>query len=91
MDYDQDGRLQKVYQASGSPTTTYTYNATTGRLSSIADPAQSTLGIGGLLPPASWVSSLSAITRGEKRGRPSPATRRGDLGLELGDAPTHSG
>jgi RHS repeat-associated protein len=42
MDYDQDGRLQKVYQASGSPTTTYTYNATTGRLSSIADPAGTT-------------------------------------------------
>jgi YD repeat-containing protein len=42
MDYDQDGRLNKVYQASGSPTTTYTYNATTGRLSSIADPAGTT-------------------------------------------------
>jgi RHS repeat-associated protein len=42
MDYDQDGRLQKVYQASGSPTTTYAYNATTGRLSSIADPAGTT-------------------------------------------------
>jgi YD repeat-containing protein len=42
MDYDQDGRLQKVYQASGSPTTTYAYNATTGRLSSITDPAGTT-------------------------------------------------
>jgi RHS repeat-associated protein len=42
MDYDQDGRLQKVYQASGSPTTTYTYNGTTGRLSSITDPAGTT-------------------------------------------------
>ena len=30
MDYDNDGRLWKVYQAASQPTTTYTYHATTG-------------------------------------------------------------
>jgi YD repeat-containing protein len=38
--YDSDGRLWKVYQAAAQPTTTFTY--TTGRLSSIADPAGTT-------------------------------------------------
>jgi YD repeat-containing protein len=39
MDYDDDARLWKVYQASGSPTTTYTYSSTTGQLSQVTDPA----------------------------------------------------
>jgi len=42
MDYDNDGRLWKVYQAASQPTITYTYHATTGRLASIADPAGTT-------------------------------------------------
>lgn len=42
-DYDNDARLSHVYQASfPTPTTTYAYNATTGRLSSIIDPAGTT-------------------------------------------------
>jgi RHS repeat-associated protein len=43
MDYDNDGRLSHVYQASyPTPTTTFGYNATTGRLASIVDPAGTT-------------------------------------------------
>jgi RHS repeat-associated protein len=43
LDYDNDGRMQQVYQASyPTPTTTYVYDATTGRLSSITDPAGTT-------------------------------------------------
>ena len=43
MDYDDDGRLHKVYQASyPTPTTTYVYDGTTGRLASITDPAGTT-------------------------------------------------
>jgi RHS repeat-associated protein len=42
-DYDNDGRLWKVYQASyPAPTSTYTYDPSTGRLSSEVDPAGTT-------------------------------------------------
>lgn len=42
-DYDNDGRLHNVYQGTyPTPTTTYAYDATTGRLASIADPAGTT-------------------------------------------------
>lgn len=40
MDYDDDARPSHVYQASyPTPTTTYTYSSTTGRLTSVVDPA----------------------------------------------------
>ncbi|MGH3116169.1 MAG: RHS repeat-associated core domain-containing protein, partial [Gaiellales bacterium] len=42
VDYDDDGRMWKTYQQSGTPTTTYAYNTSTGRLASIADPAGTT-------------------------------------------------
>ncbi len=42
MDYDNDGRISHVYQASTQPTTTYTYAPSTGRLSSVVDPAGTT-------------------------------------------------
>ncbi|MGH2649645.1 MAG: RHS repeat-associated core domain-containing protein [Actinomycetota bacterium] len=43
MDYDNDARLWHVYQASyPTATTTYSYNTSTGRLSSIVDPAGTT-------------------------------------------------
>ncbi len=43
MDYDNDARLSHVYQASyPTATTTYSYNTSTGRLSSIVDPAGTT-------------------------------------------------
>jgi RHS repeat-associated protein len=43
MDYDNDARLFHVYQASyPTATTTYSYNTSSGRLSSIVDPAGTT-------------------------------------------------
>ncbi len=42
MDYDDDGRISHVYQASTQPTTTYAYDPSTGRLSSLVDPAGTT-------------------------------------------------
>lgn len=43
MDYDNDARLSHVYQASyPTPTTTYTYSPSTGRLTSVVDPAGTT-------------------------------------------------
>lgn len=43
MDYDNDARPSHVYQASyPTATTTYSYNTSTGRLSSIVDPAGTT-------------------------------------------------
>jgi RHS repeat-associated protein len=42
-DYDNDGRLWKVYQASYPvPTSTYAYDPSTGRMSSVVDPAGTT-------------------------------------------------
>jgi YD repeat-containing protein len=43
MDYDDDARLSHVYQASyPTPTTTYAYSSSTGRLTSVVDPAGTT-------------------------------------------------
>jgi RHS repeat-associated protein len=43
MDYDDDARPFHVYQASyPTPTTTYTYSSSTGRLTSVVDPAGTT-------------------------------------------------
>jgi RHS repeat-associated protein len=43
MSYDDDGRLWKTFRnGSGTPETTYTYEATTGRLTSVADAAGTT-------------------------------------------------
>jgi len=43
MDYDNDARPSHVYQASyPTPTTTYSYSPSTGRLASIVDPAGTT-------------------------------------------------
>jgi len=43
MDYDDDARPSHVYQASyPTPTTTYTYSPSTGRLTSVVDPAGTT-------------------------------------------------
>jgi RHS repeat-associated protein len=43
MDYDDDARPSHVYQASyPTPTTTYTYNSSTGRLTTVVDPAGTT-------------------------------------------------
>ena len=42
-EYDNDGRLWKVYQASyPAPTSTFAYDPSTGRLSSVVDPAGTT-------------------------------------------------
>lgn len=42
-DYDDDARVSHVYQASWpTPTTTYAYHPTTGRLASVVDPAGTT-------------------------------------------------
>lgn len=41
-EFDDDGRLWKVYQNVSQPTTTYAYHTTTGRLASITDPAGTT-------------------------------------------------
>jgi RHS repeat-associated protein len=43
MSYDDDGRLWKTFRdGSGTPETTYAYEATTGRLTSVADAAGTT-------------------------------------------------
>jgi RHS repeat-associated protein len=42
MDYDNDARIWKVYQASAKPTTTYAYDPASGRLSSVVDAAGTT-------------------------------------------------
>jgi RHS repeat-associated protein len=42
IDYDDDGRVWKTYQQSPTPTTTYAYHPSTGRLASVADPAGTT-------------------------------------------------
>jgi RHS repeat-associated protein len=86
MDYDNDARPSHVYQASyPTPTTTYTYSQSTGRLTSVVDPAGTTTydynANGQLFHLTDPFNSSSQVTYGYEPGTGRLKTRTDPAGL----------